>query len=62
MTEKKSGYSSLAQTLSWKDGVLTLLDQTLLPVEVKFEEQESIEQVWDSIKKLKVRGAPAIGM
>lgn len=62
MAGKKSGYSSLAQTLSWKDGVLTLLDQTLLPVEVKFEKQESIEQVWDSIKKLKVRGAPAIGI
>ena len=62
MAEKKAGYSSLAQTLAWKDGVLTLLDQTLLPVEVKFEEQKSIEQVWDSIKKLKVRGAPAIGI
>ncbi len=62
MSEKKADYSSLAQTLSWKDGVLTLIDQTLLPVEVKFEEQKSIEQVWDSIKKLKVRGAPAIGI
>ncbi len=62
MAENKSGYSALAQTLSWKDGVLTLLDQTLLPVEVKFEKQESVEQVWDSIKKLKVRGAPAIGI
>ncbi len=62
MSEKRSDYSSLAETLSWKDGVLTLLDQTLLPVEVKFEEQKSIEQVWDSIKKLKVRGAPAIGI
>jgi len=62
MTINSSSYSSLAKTLTWDDGVLTLLDQTLLPVEVKAEKQESIEQVWDSIKKLKVRGAPAIGI
>lgn len=61
MAGKKS-YSSLVKTLSWENGILTLLDQTLLPVEVKAEKQESIEQVWDSIKKLKVRGAPAIGI
>ena len=58
----KSGYANLVKTLSWEDGVLTLLDQTKLPVEVINEPQESIEQVWDSIKKLKVRGAPAIGI
>ena len=58
----KSGYSSLVKTLSWENGVLTLLDQTKLPVEVINEPQETIEQVWDSIKKLKVRGAPAIGI
>ncbi|MCK5199277.1 MAG: s-methyl-5-thioribose-1-phosphate isomerase, partial [Spirochaetales bacterium] len=62
MEASKSTYSSLVKSLTWEDGVLTLLDQTLLPVEVKTEKQESIEQVWDSIKKLKVRGAPAIGI
>ncbi len=60
MTESR--YSSLAKTLVWENGTLTLLDQTLLPVEVVSEKQESIEQVWDSIKRLKVRGAPAIGI
>lgn len=62
MKASKSSYSSLVKTLTWEDGVLTLLDQTLLPVEVISEKQESIEQVWDSIKRLKVRGAPAIGI
>ncbi|MCK5198514.1 MAG: S-methyl-5-thioribose-1-phosphate isomerase, partial [Spirochaetales bacterium] len=62
MAKDRSSYASLAKTLTWEDGVLTLLDQTLLPVEVISEKQESIEQVWDSIKKLKVRGAPAIGI
>jgi methylthioribose-1-phosphate isomerase len=39
-----------------------LLDQTKLPLEVIEEKQESVEQVWESIKQLKVRGAPAIGV
>lgn len=62
MMDDEAVYSPVVQTLSWENGVLTLIDQTLLPVEVKFEEQKSMEQVWDSIKKLKVRGAPAIGI
>ena len=62
MAVQELSYSSLVKTLTWEGGFLTLLDQTLLPVEVKSEKQESIEQVWDSIKKLKVRGAPAIGI
>lgn len=62
MNKNRSSYASLMKTLTWEDGVLTLLNQTLLPVEVVSEKQESIEQVWDSIKKLKVRGAPAIGI
>jgi len=49
-------------SLYWDNDRLYFLDQTLLPVDVVREEQTSIEQVWDSIKKLKVRGAPAIGV
>ncbi len=50
------------KSVEWKDDRLLLLDQTKLPVEVVVEEQTSVEQVWDSIKQLKVRGAPAIGV
>ena len=39
-----------------------MLDQTKLPLVVVEEKQESVEQVWHSIKQLKVRGAPAIGV
>ena len=39
-----------------------LLDQTKLPTEEVIEEQMDIEQVYDSIYYLKVRGAPAIGI
>ena len=54
--------ASLPQTIRWDAGELYLLDQTKLPIEVIEEKQESVEQVWDSIKQLKVRGAPAIGV
>ncbi|WP_022849870.1 S-methyl-5-thioribose-1-phosphate isomerase [Limisalsivibrio acetivorans] len=52
----------LPRTVTYDGGRLFFLDQTLLPIEVKQEEQTGIEQVYDSIKRLKVRGAPAIGI
>ncbi|MEM9805930.1 MAG: S-methyl-5-thioribose-1-phosphate isomerase [Cyanobacteria bacterium P01_D01_bin.56] len=55
-------YLNLPKSITWDNGTLTLLDQTQLPVKTVFEEQHSIEQVWNSIKQLKVRGAPAIGV
>ena len=51
-----------ARTLYWENETLVLIDQTKLPVDVIYEKQKTIEQVWDSIKQLKVRGAPAIGV
>jgi methylthioribose-1-phosphate isomerase len=50
------------RSLRWTDGELILLDQTRLPGEVVEERQETAEQVWDAIRRLKVRGAPAIGI
>lgn len=50
------------KSIIWEDEKLFFLDQTKLPVELVYEEQRTVEQVWDSIKKLKVRGAPAIGV
>lgn len=49
-------------SIEWKDGKLILLDQTLLPNEIIFEEFETAESVWDAIRVMKVRGAPAIGV
>jgi methylthioribose-1-phosphate isomerase len=46
----------------WKNGEFYLLDQTRLPLETHIDKQESVEQVWESIKLLKVRGAPALGI
>jgi len=51
-----------ARTITWENDTLFFLDQTRLPADLLQEEQKSAEQVWDSIKRLKVRGAPAIGI
>ncbi|POR05401.1 methylthioribose-1-phosphate isomerase [Alkalispirochaeta sphaeroplastigenens] len=56
------GKAEGVKSITWRDERLFFLDQTLLPGEVKIEEQRSVEQVWDAIKQLKVRGAPAIGV
>ncbi len=42
-------------------GALVLIDQTLLPLEVRELTLRTVEQVWEAIKLLRVRGAPAIG-
>ena len=52
-------------TLTWlggTDGCLRLLDQTLLPTEIGFRDCRTVEEVWEAIKQLRVRGAPAIGI
>jgi methylthioribose-1-phosphate isomerase len=48
--------------LRWEDGVLLILDQTLLPGEEKWLRCEQPEQVAEAIGRLAVRGAPAIGV
>ncbi len=44
------------------DGHLQMIDQTLLPVEFKEIDCCDVETVWEAIKMLRVRGAPAIGI
>lgn len=54
--------ATTVKSIVWENDSLLMLDQTRLPLEVVVEEQKTVEQVWDSIKQLKVRGAPAIGV
>ena len=52
-------------TLVWDgdaDGKLRLIDQTLLPGKFEFIDCPTPEDVWHAIKRLSVRGAPAIGV
>src|SRR6267142_2379380 len=52
----------MIKTIEWtKDGV-RMLDQRLLPTEEKYLMLRSYEEVADAIRKMAVRGAPAIGV
>ncbi len=44
------------------DGFLRLLDQTRLPLATAYLDCRSVQDVWEAIKRLSVRGAPAIGI
>ena len=48
--------------LRWEGDVLMLLDQTLLPGDESWIRCERPEQVAEAIRRLAVRGAPAIGV
>jgi len=52
-------------TIKWEGGVdghIRLIDQTLLPNEYRIITCDTLEAVWEAIKTLRVRGAPAIGI
>ncbi|HOO78348.1 MAG TPA: S-methyl-5-thioribose-1-phosphate isomerase [bacterium] len=50
------------KTVEWKDGKVAIIDQTLLPGEYRIVEIDTREGMWEAIKSLRVRGAPAIGI
>jgi len=53
------------QTLHWEgneNGHLLLIDQTRLPMEFVEIDCRTVEAVWEAIRMLRVRGAPAIGI
>ena len=49
-------------TVEWKNGIVRMLDQTNLPIEVVYNDCKDYETVARGIKELWVRGAPAIGV
>lgn len=53
------------ETLAWRGelpGALEIIDQRELPLTRKSLRLETVQAVWDAIKTLAVRGAPAIGV
>ncbi len=52
----------MISTIEWKDNVVLMLDQSRLPLEVKYIECTDYHIVAEGIKKLRIRGAPAIGI
>ena len=52
----------MIQTVYWCDGAVRLIDQTLLPGECREISIKTPEALWEAIQRLRVRGAPAIGI
>jgi methylthioribose-1-phosphate isomerase len=50
------------ETLWWEDGRLFLIDQTVLPARYEVVECVTVERLAEAIRRLEVRGAPALGV
>lgn len=53
------------RTIEWigdAGGFVRLIDQTALPTRLEYRDCRTVEEVWEAIKTLRVRGAPAIGV
>ena len=65
MTNTPNDSDAMQGSVQWQggiDGHLRLLDQTLLPGSLSVVDCAQVEQVWEAIRALRVRGAPAIGI
>jgi methylthioribose-1-phosphate isomerase len=52
----------MIKTVEWTDEGVRMIDQRILPTEEKYLMLRSYEEVAEAIKKMVVRGAPAIGV
>ncbi len=52
----------MVPTVEWKDNQVRILDQSVLPEDVRFLDCTDYHDVAEAIRELKVRGAPAIGV
>jgi len=50
------------KTIEWKDGKVFLIDQRKLPLKYEIINCSTYQEVVEAIKKMKIRGAPAIGV
>jgi S-methyl-5-thioribose-1-phosphate isomerase len=50
------------RTIDWADGAVELIDQTVLPDELRVLRLTTVESLVDAIRRLSVRGAPALGV
>ncbi len=55
-------FDSKIRPIQWVDGVSRMLDQTVIPYEYKYVDITSGQQMFDAIRTMIVRGAPAIGI
>lgn len=49
-------------SIEWRGDHVRILDQTFLPGRTVYSDIRDVGRMWEAIKKLRVRGAPAIGI
>ncbi|MGM0873314.1 MAG: S-methyl-5-thioribose-1-phosphate isomerase [Bacillota bacterium] len=53
---------TIPRSVIWKEESILLLNQQKIPHVTEYLELKTVEDVWEAIQSLKVRGAPAIGI
>ncbi len=48
-------------TIRWGKGTIRIIDQTKLPSQLKYINCRNVQTLWQAIRRLSVRGAPALG-
>ncbi len=49
------------RTIEWRNNAVKIIDQTKLPLKLEYLYIRDLKALWQAIKELKVRGAPALG-
>lgn len=49
------------RTIEWKNNKIKIIDQTKLPIKLKYLYIKDLKKLWQAIKVMKIRGAPALG-
>ena len=55
------GQNQRVRTIDWSDGAVIIVDQTVLPHEVRYVHLTDVDGMVHAIQRLAVRGAPALG-
>ena len=50
------------KTIEWKNNKVRIIDQSKLPGKLVYLDLSNLRQLWRAIRRLKLRGAPAIGI
>lgn len=54
--------ATAVESIQWRDDHVRIIDQTYLPKRKVYSDIRDMGRMWEAIKKLRVRGAPAIGI
>src|SRR5690348_15299002 len=55
-------YVERVRTIDWVDGAVEIIDQTALPGETRILRLTTVDELVAAVRRLAVRGAPAIGV